>query len=256
MKTSDKELDDLFNSKLSGFEAEPSANLWQNIAAELDGEPKKKSLIPVLRIAAGVLALLSVGLFWMQANKQLVQKRIPQKVAKVKLKPVQKEEIVRPKTNVRQKTMLPLMAKNKSVKEPSHQSARKLAVIKSKEKPELKAAETVRHSINQNNQPEQLAVLPQNKAVVPDENVALKLQTAETSEEIIKAEPVLTAKTKPETVVVKRKGIRNVGDLVNLVMAKVDKRPNKLIEFSNNDDGDESNVTGINLGIISIKKEK
>ncbi|RYE28502.1 MAG: hypothetical protein EOP42_16695 [Sphingobacteriaceae bacterium] len=55
---------------------------------------------------------------------------------------------------------------------------------------------------------------------------------------------------------VKHKHIRSFGDVVNLVMAKVDKREDKLIQFTDTDDGDESTVTGINLGIINIKKEK
>jgi hypothetical protein len=35
----------------------------------------------------------------------------------------------------------------------------------------------------------------------------------------------------------------------------VDKRKDKLIEFSSKDD-DESLITGINLGIIKVKKEE
>jgi hypothetical protein len=41
---------------------------------------------------------------------------------------------------------------------------------------------------------------------------------------------------------------------LNVVIAAVDKRKDKVIEFSNTD-GDESSITGINLGIIKIKKE-
>jgi len=51
-----------------------------------------------------------------------------------------------------------------------------------------------------------------------------------------------------------RHKIRSPGDLINAVVEKVDKRRDKIIEFT--DDDDETNVTGINLGIIKIKKEK
>jgi hypothetical protein len=53
----------------------------------------------------------------------------------------------------------------------------------------------------------------------------------------------------------KKRRIRSFGDLINVVVSKVDKRKDKLIEFSSKDD-DESLVTGINLGIIRVKKEE
>jgi hypothetical protein len=51
----------------------------------------------------------------------------------------------------------------------------------------------------------------------------------------------------------RKHGIRNFGDIVNLVVAKVDKRKDKVIEFSD-DDEDGSSITGINLGVIKVKK--
>jgi hypothetical protein len=50
-----------------------------------------------------------------------------------------------------------------------------------------------------------------------------------------------------------RPGIHSLGDLVNVLVAKVDKRKDKIIEFTADDDG-ESTVTGLNLGIIKLKK--
>jgi len=49
--------------------------------------------------------------------------------------------------------------------------------------------------------------------------------------------------------------IRSFGDLINVAVAKIDKRKDKIIEFTDDDD-DESTLTGINLGIIKIKKGK
>jgi hypothetical protein len=47
-----------------------------------------------------------------------------------------------------------------------------------------------------------------------------------------------------------------LGGLINALIAKVDRRQDKLIEFSDSDDDDaESNVTGLNLGLIKIKKQ-
>ena len=68
--------------------------------------------------------------------------------------------------------------------------------------------------------------------------------------QVIAQVPATEQTSKP----VKKHGIRNFGDMVNLVIAKVDKRKDKVIEFSDTDDGDS--ITGINLGVIKIKKEK
>ncbi len=51
-----------------------------------------------------------------------------------------------------------------------------------------------------------------------------------------------------------RKGIRNVGDLVNFVVDKVDKRDKKLVRF-NTDDDDNSSIVGINIGFLKFNKK-
>jgi len=92
-------------------------------------------------------------------------------------------------------------------------------------------------------------------ALVPDASVSLKPQPeTEVFQPAMVKPALLVAAT--NSIKVKHKRIRSIGDVVNLVMAKVDKREDKLIQFTDSDDGDESNVTGINLGIINLKKEK
>lgn len=263
MKISDKELDDLFASRLDDFEVEPSVNLWQNINEELDKKPKKKSLIPALRIAAGIVVILSLGLLLLR-KQEIIQNQLPKKIAKVKL---QKQDLS--KNQIKnlggKNSMLLLSVKNKVVKEASALNRnRKQSVLKTMidPKPDPNYTSTSTQTFAQNKpEPEQQHDLPVNNlaqakiAVVPDASVSLKVQPE--IELPLKGPaklPVLAASNKPANT--KHKGIRNMGDLVNLVMAKVDKREDKLIQFSDSDDGDESNVTGINLGIISIKKEK
>ena len=57
------------------------------------------------------------------------------------------------------------------------------------------------------------------------------------------------AETEPQ----ENKGIRNVGDLVNYVVNKVDKREKKLIQFDTNDDN--SSLVSINIGFIKFNKK-
>ena len=60
MNMQDKEFDDLFRSKLDDFEMEPTAQVWINIDAEMDGKKRKRSVFFSLRIAASVILLLSI----------------------------------------------------------------------------------------------------------------------------------------------------------------------------------------------------
>jgi len=50
-----------------------------------------------------------------------------------------------------------------------------------------------------------------------------------------------------------RKNIRNVGDLVNYVVDKVDKRDKKLLRFTTDED-DNSSIVGINIGFLRLNK--
>jgi restriction endonuclease S subunit len=49
------------------------------------------------------------------------------------------------------------------------------------------------------------------------------------------------------------KGIRNVGDLINFVVDKVDKREKKVIQFAT--DEDNSSIVALNIGFIKFNKK-
>ncbi len=258
MKTSDKELDDLFASKLDDFEAEPSANLWQNIESELDKKSRKKTLVPVLRIAAGIIVIFSVGLLFLR-KQEVITNQLPKKTAKVEL---QKQDPAKKQIeNLGGKnSMLLLSTKNKVVKTASATNKTKVFAAKNYIDATPKTKENITQTLAQvkpDLEPENFKsnASKTQVALVPDAAVSLKPQ-AETEvlpQTIVKPQ-VLVAATNPAKT--KHKRIRSIGDVVNLVMAKVDKREDKLIQFTDSDDGDESNVTGINLGIINLKKEK
>ncbi len=262
MKISDKELDDLFNSKLNGLEIEPNAALWDNIAAGLGHQPKKKSIVPALRVAAGFIIILSVGLLFLRKNGPL-KNQLPQKMVKLKVE-TRQPLVNQHKNAAEKKNMLLLSAKNMVVKEASSiKRNKKTSVIKTLIDKKLEPVYTSIQTMAQNKpgtEPHQdlpAGNLAQAKiAVVPDASVSLKAQPEIVVPLKEPAKPPVLAALNGKPAKTKHKGIRSMGDLVNLVMAKVDKRQDKLIEFTDNDDGDESNVTGINLGIISIKKEK
>jgi len=253
MRTSDKELDKLFNSKLNNLEAEPPAKLWKNIYMELDKSSRKKKFVPALQIAASVVILLSVGLFWIHPNETVTRKPIVKKVVKLNNRPLRPQNILN-ENKAEQKEKLFAGTKIRVVKEAwPRKKAAKISATKQQAQSKISLNET--STLAQNKLPVTVKPDQVRPAIVPDGSIVLKLQPAAIEGEPAKQIPVLSAQTnKPAPIIVKRKGIRNMGDLVNLVMAKVDKRQDKLIEFTDNDG--ESNITGINLGIITIKKEK
>jgi hypothetical protein len=59
MDMQDKELDELFSSKLDDLEMQPSARVWENISAGLADKKRKKRLVPFLSIAASITVLVA-----------------------------------------------------------------------------------------------------------------------------------------------------------------------------------------------------
>src|SRR3569832_2565389 len=98
MNMQDKEFDDLFHSKLGNFEVQPSAEVWQNIDAELNGK-KKNSIFPMLSIAASVLILLVAGILFIP-KKGVVKHNKPDTnvIAKTTPAAVKSENSTKPAT--------------------------------------------------------------------------------------------------------------------------------------------------------------
>ena len=59
----------------------------------------------------------------------------------------------------------------------------------------------------------------------------------------------------PDKAAGKKRGISGLGGLINAIVAKVDKREDKLVEFTeSNDDG--ALLSGVNLGLLRMKKQQ
>jgi len=237
----DKEFDDIFRAQLEGFEAEPSAAVWQNIANGLDGKRKRKKA-PVwwLGVAASMLIISSIG-WWLVARQQPVKQNTV-----VRAKPTRHENNVQPVNRS-------LLAANQSVAKPGVGS--KIVSPTRIEKtatPKNKADESM-----PTNQPKtDETILPANHSEVLAATRVNDIQTDIQPEKPLFKTNLQPAANTVQTVAVappKRRG-HTLGDLINKVVASVDKRADKLIEFTDNDE-DESTITGINLGLVKIKKE-
>jgi hypothetical protein len=256
MNMQDNEFDDLFCSKLGGLEVQPSAQVWDNIAAGL-GSPKKKSIIPMLSMAATTLLFIAAGT-WFLVDKPVKQGQ--SQVAQTKVSTHQRQEIApdSPQSHGLGSVSTVIQTVDHSVKQ-----VRQIANVKHistvKSTTTHKANVDVPDLAPVQDKPAQVLAAVNTQLVTHP--VVPEMQLANST--INNDAPVLksTTATMPAAVTAsrvekkKKHGIHSLGDLVNAVVSKVDKREDKLIEFTESDD-DQSNVTGINLGIIKIKLEK
>jgi hypothetical protein len=253
MNMQDNELDDLFRSKLGGLEVEPAAHVWANIHAELGGK-KKKSWVPMLNIAATVLVLITAGA-WFLLNKPIKIRH--RQVSRIKVTPKVSENGKVDK----QQTIEPVIAEVPAGQHTSQNIASVSHAKRAKREATPISVTTVIENVDKaaTQSATQVLAVVQNKpvlhAVVPE----MSLTGADINEEQVLVKPINVAA--PVVIAhetekkVKKRGIHSLGGLINAVIAKVDKREDKLIEFTESDE-DEANVTGINFGLIKIKKDK
>jgi hypothetical protein len=262
MAMQDKEFDDLFRSKLDGFETEPSPAVWNNVAGRLDAGKRRKVFVPFLSIAASVIVLVAAGVLF-----------IPQKQT-TGVKHTGKKEIAKNSVPLSAASRI-INAKPDSVQTPAGKQTKNIisvypiavthAVVPGKystAKNEKAAVDTAQ-PLKTNEQQALVAVTPAKQNVaVPINDAPLKPIDPVKDNAPAVTQPVLAAvvpvQDKPDDAPVKKKHrIRSLGDLVNVVVAKVDKRKDKIIEFTDDDDdSDESNVTAVNIGVLKIKKDK
>jgi hypothetical protein len=257
----DNEFDDLLRAKLDNFEAEPSAQVWQNIDVELDGKARKKNIFPILRIAASVIILITAGILFIPKKEIVKPGRHGKNDAAIRVKP----SAIKTKNNAPENIR---RAKDEQMAKEQIPAKHMVRIHQPKKKIEIPAAQNIQDT----------RLIAQTEPVKPDEQPVLaavsqkadkigvavvempvevkQINANETS--ALQLQPILASTQLPAVKqnkpAVKKHGIRNVGDLVNLVVAKVDKRKDKVIEFTDTDD-DETTITGVHIGAIKIKKD-
>ena len=217
----------------------------------------------MLGIAASVLLFLIAGILFIP-KKEVVKHNHPDSnsVAVNQIKPVvvkpenvntvttsdKNEEQVAavqgPVTHISSSHQLKVIATPVNPKEQEQQVIAKEEPVKPEQQPVLAV---LNNRIDENTKPIELEAAPSTiKKADHDATISIP------SQPMLASTPVPVDKAaKP---MVKKHGIRNFGDLVNLVVAKVDKRKDKLIQFSDSDD-DESVISAVHLGALKIKKD-
>lgn len=240
----DKDFDKLFKDAFEDAEITPSRNLWSNIEKEI--EPKKTRIFPIYWLsAAAVLLIATFGYLVYQQQD---------------VKPKQYANNVKPKTE--QPVVVAQANKDSVVVNPIEKVEELLPVskkpftnlAKSRINEEVKSPEKQRIFTAPEMQKQESFI---SKVVEPEKDIKTKIDEAilQPKDETVLAAHVNEIKTDEVAEAnsqVENKSIRNVGDVVNLIMNKVDKRKDKLIQFRTDDD--DSSISSINIGPFKIGK--
>ncbi len=244
----DKDFDQLFKDRFEDAEITPSRDLWSSIESEI--EPKKKRIIPVYWLsAAAVLIIATVGISIYQQ-----QKSGPKQYANNVLPKGQNPVIVEPQTK---DTLVSGIAPIKDVVKTLPVDAKPITTLaKTKVKDNVKPIENQKVISAPDIQKQETMIA---KAEAPKKDIKTKIEEAvfQTKEESVLAanngnEP-LADEVIDNSYPIERKGIRNVGDVVNLIVNTMDKRKDKLIQFRTDDD--DSSISVVNIGPFRIGKK-
>ncbi len=269
---SDKEFDGFFKSSFEGFEVEPSTNSWENITQKLDQKPAKKKFPIYWTAAASVVIVLGLGIALYQQPDEIIKLRPDQDKSMAAVTEVE-------------------ILDNNSAPVEAEQPIDKTSLVKNNKvsnnnfQPSSKLSSKVVLASNTNNAKKNIS----NDATKALEINVLNTETVDNkTQELAETKPVklrsVTERILADEALKNRKGmevmpnkvlaaqsntdedlngegtnpdrklkIKSVGDLVNFVVAKVDKRDDKIIKMSKTDESDNE-ITGINLGLFRFKK--
>lgn len=257
MNMQDNELDELFRSKLGSLEMQPAAHIWDNINAGLGGE-KKRAWTPRLSVAATLLLMLSVGAWFMMDKPAKVEQgqvasRVTKPNAVKQTEPENQTERPVVRRNVQPGIVASPLVNNIAAIKHQTQLKQEAKILK---EPEVIKEATL--AIENDQTTQVLAAVPASAVtnpVVPE--MTLSAKTIDIEPTAIKTvnpvAPAIVMAQQPEKK--KKRGIHSLGGIINAVVAAVDKREDKFIEFTETDE-DNANITGLNLGLIKVKKEK
>lgn len=257
----DKDFDKLFSSKFDDFEVEPLPMVWKNIADELEGKKTALPWMSYLSMAAAVAVVFTTGWLFLRGNTQSGQKHhnyanLVNHDSKPQVTPVvkQSEPLVSDSASANKAEAETVVSNN------NHQHKTMSPVNKATEPVTYKTDDIVKVPQQEINSDQQLiaqATAPATapaKPIMPDVQLSPKTIDAVAATPVEKPVVVTTEKETEETP--RKRGIHNLGGLINALVSKVDKRPHKFIEFSDEADDDaETNLTAVNMGPLKFKKQ-
>ena len=251
----DNEFDNLFRSKLDDFEAEPSVNVWPNIDAGLYAGNRRRLLVPLLSAAASIIVLVTAGVLLIPNRVKDTaghhgKNNIAMSDAPVKTSVINPANTTKQVAGVNATTSSPVhIVALQSVKTQAATTQKTTSGTVTDEQPAAKqptpdviaAVAKKPDTITQPKQINSIAVAANNASALEIKPIQAVIPDKQAGDD---------AAPQPA----KKHRIHSLGDMLNTVIAAVDKRKDKLVEFTDTDD-DESVITGINLGIVAVKKQ-
>jgi hypothetical protein len=240
----DKDFDRILKERFEALEIQPSASSWNKITAHLDQKPKKKKALPSYWMAAASVILLASAVLWLYKPVEVVKLHPEGQVSKAVEKTIQPGENTLLRDEANKSESVPV-ATNSSVR------AAKLRVFAASKSRSVQLQRPKRETsvqlINREKPNDQVLIAKQETVVPADLPKPLTI-TDDNTTRLADADDE-KAEDAPEHE--SRHKIKSIGSLVNFVVAQVDKRENKIIEFKDGEEGSE--VSGINLGPLKFK---
>lgn len=247
---SDKELDQLFQSRFETFESEPSASLWSSIENRLEPKIHKKPIMPVFWMAAAsVVVVLAAGLWFLKPEPKVFLQGQGQ-MAAAKPEPVEVSPVEEPKMEDIAVAQTPVKPSTFKKQQPVPKAETVAAVTQVNELPGAEAGNQVMMASVEVPEVKETPVTT-GRSSVPEDTHPHSRRGEVHQTVLAMLPPDEAVEDQP---VQERRRIRSVGDIVNFVVAKVDQREDKLIEISEDDEG--TKISGINLGLFKIKSKK
>jgi hypothetical protein len=240
----DKEFDKLFQQRFEGFEVEPVQASWSNVSQILNNnQEEKNSYQSYYAVAATIAVIISVGTWFSNSGEKV---RLYGK-AKV-TEPVEEHRAIVPQATyepyarVEETGRIEKKKQAGRISPPGKESVNSVSVKGFQDGAdfqELKPEEVTMLAKEQKNQ-----VKVEEKALASTPDTAWQAWPFEDND-WEKEQQALAGAVKNR---------KTVGDLINFVISRVDKRKDKIIEFTDTDEG--SIVSGINLGLVRFKSKQ
>jgi hypothetical protein len=269
----DKDFDQLFKDRFEDAEITPSAGLWNNIQQEI--KPKKRVKLPLFwAAAASVVVTVAIAISLNKSEKIQLHGNV---ASVTNHTPVQGQSIgvdgagfngadvdVTGKVETGmdeldevafKATKAPVVSTNSQDAGVHSASNQASAARNTKKENSLLAMQPISHPAHLLNMEPEITSSEQRQPVtelLPAVEVSLaKNANIETHTDATEA----LSTEQEEAEQPSRTRIRNAGDLVNFVVEKLDKRDQKILEFSTDDD-DNTSLVAINIGPFKMNTKR
>jgi hypothetical protein len=248
----DKDFDAVFKSSFEGYEVTPANDSWTKISKKINGKTKQKKFPVFWMVAASIVIVLGIGIglytkptevikLHPGGEKEMMANLTQEEKAVIGTVPVVNETIAKSL----QKPVKNIAKNSKTVTESKLAKKTAIEIQKPVDEPVETDLELVK------NVKPLRAKLATERLLEQEEINKLKASAttdlANNNQNLAEIESITEFPTR-------RARISSMGDLVNFVVAKVDKREEKIIKMSKTEESDNE-ITGINLGLFKFRKQ-